>query len=224
MTVLGHFKRSYNNAFWIGIFVAVGDGDQSYFRELSSLDVIGHEFGHAVTEQFSNLIYRNESGALSESFSDMMGNSIEFYADANNLEPSSNLGPDWFIGEEIYVPADDAPGFRNMLDPEEDGLGLDHYSERYTGSSDNGGVHWNSAIPNHAYYLAVNGGKNARAFSDHSGSYPELAKKLAHSVGVKSSMISAMASHRSSTVRAAAFLSRALSLAKACSMGLKSGE
>ena len=63
-----------------------------------------------------------------------------------------------------------------------------------------------------------------RAFSDHSGSYPELAKKLAHSVGVKSSMISAMASHRSSTVRAAAFLSRALSLAKACSMGLKSGE
>ena len=64
----------------------------------------------------------------------------------------------------------------------------------------------------------------ARAFSDHSGSYPELAKKLAHSVGVKSSMISAMASHRSSTVRAAAFLSRALSLAKACSMGLKSGE
>ena len=65
---------------------------------------------------------------------------------------------------------------------------------------------------------------NARAFSDHSGSYPELAKKLAHSVGVKSSMISAMASHRSSTVRAAAFLSRALSLAKACSMGLKSGE
>ena len=65
---------------------------------------------------------------------------------------------------------------------------------------------------------------NTRAFSDHSGSYPELAKKLAHSVGVKSSMISAMASHRSSTVRAAAFLSRALSLAKACSMGLKSGE
>ena len=64
----------------------------------------------------------------------------------------------------------------------------------------------------------------SRAFSDHSGSYPELAKKLAHSVGVKSSMISAMASHRSSTVRAAAFLSRALSLAKACSMGLKSGE
>ena len=66
--------------------------------------------------------------------------------------------------------------------------------------------------------------REARAFSDHSGSYPELAKKLAHSVGVKSSMISAMASHRSSTVRAAAFLSRALSLAKACSMGLKSGE
>ena len=64
----------------------------------------------------------------------------------------------------------------------------------------------------------------ARAFSDHSGSYPELTKKFAHSVGVNSSMISAMAAQRSSTVRAAAFLSNALSFEKACSMGLKSGE
>ena len=63
-----------------------------------------------------------------------------------------------------------------------------------------------------------------RAFSDHSGSYPELTKKFAHSVGVNSSMISAMAAQRSSTVRAAAFLSNALSFEKACSMGLKSGE
>ena len=83
---------------------------------------------------------------------------------------------------------------------------------------DNLGSHKSNAVRN-----AVKAA-GARAFSDHSGSYPELAKKLAHSVGVKSSMISAMASHRSSTVRAAAFLSRALSLAKACSMGLKSGE
>ena len=67
-------------------------------------------------------------------------------------------------------------------------------------------------------------GKVARAFSDHSGSYPELTKKFAHSVGVNSSMISAMAAQRSSTVRAAAFLSNALSFEKACSMGLKSGE
>ena len=65
---------------------------------------------------------------------------------------------------------------------------------------------------------------SSRAFSDHSGSYPELTKKFAHSVGVNSSMISAMAAQRSSTVRAAAFLSNALSFEKACSMGLKSGE
>ena len=66
--------------------------------------------------------------------------------------------------------------------------------------------------------------QQSRAFSDHSGSYPELTKKFAHSVGVNSSMISAMAAQRSSTVRAAAFLSNALSFEKACSMGLKSGE
>jgi len=64
----------------------------------------------------------------------------------------------------------------------------------------------------------------ARAFSDQCGSYPELAKKFMHSSGGKSSMTSAMAAQRSSTVRAATFLSKALSLAKACSMGLKSGE
>ena len=70
----------------------------------------------------------------------------------------------------------------------------------------------------------LEGSIGARAFSDHSGSYPELTKKFAHSVGVNSSMISAMAAQRSSTVRAAAFLSNALSFEKACSMGLKSGE
>ena len=72
-----------------------------------------------------------------------------------------------------------------------------------------------------------NGGGNcagSRAFSDQFSSYPELAKKFAHSSGGKNSMASAMATQRSSTVRAAAFLSKALSLAKACSIGLKSGE
>ena len=66
--------------------------------------------------------------------------------------------------------------------------------------------------------------QSTRAFSDQFGSYPELAKKFAHCAGGKSSMASAIAAQRSSTVRAAAFLSEVLSLAKACSIGLKSGE
>lgn len=155
-----HFGRNYNNAFWNGVQMVYGDGDgKRTFIELSGgLDVVGHEFTHGVTEFTSNLIYQDESGALNESFSDIMGNTIEFYADGAGLDPT--VDPDWFIGEDVYIPTDSAPGFRNMSDPQEDG-DPDHYSERQIGGADLGGVHSNSAISNHAYFLAVNGGRNA---------------------------------------------------------------
>ncbi len=161
MKSIVHFQVDYNNAFWNGEVVVYGDGDGDIFIELSgSLDVAGHEWTHAVTDFTSDLIYRDESGALNESFSDIMGNTIEFFADANGLDPT--VTPDWLIGEDIYVPTDTDPGFRNMADPREAG-DPDHYNELvYIGTStDNGGVHTNSGVPNHAYYLLVNGGSNA---------------------------------------------------------------
>jgi len=165
-----HFANDYNNAFWNGTQITYGDGDgTTTFRELSGgLDVTTHEFTHGVTEFTSGLVYRNESGALNESFSDMMGNSSEYFAAQNNLDPAAR--PDWQIGEDVYLGATKVPGFRNMADPAEDG-DPDHYSERYTGKADNGGVHTNSGIPNHAYYLAVNGGRNAgeKRGHDHTG-------------------------------------------------------
>ena len=154
-----HYKRNYNNAHWTGAFLLYGDGDGTIFRELSGgLDVVAHEATHGVTDCTSGLIYLNESGALNESFSDIIGNSAEFYAQANGLDPT--VFADWLVGEDIYLPADSAAGDRNMADPEEDG-DPDHYSERQVGGGDNGGVHTNSGIPNHAYYLLVNGGLNA---------------------------------------------------------------
>jgi len=160
MVVHGHYSASYNNAFWNGSYIAIGDGDQVSFRELSSLDVIGHELTHAVTDFTSDLIYQNESGALNEAFSDMMGSSMEFYAATYGLEPAVTFGPDWLIGEDFDLRGDLVPGFRNMADPEEDG-DPDHYSERYTGTEDNGGVHINSGIANQAFYLMTVGGMNA---------------------------------------------------------------
>ena len=164
MALVVHYRTNYNNAFWHKGTGAVffGDGDQVTFRALTSLDVVGHELTHGVTDFTSGLIYQNESGALNEAFSDIMAANIEFYADDNDLEPSPNLTADWFVGEDIYIPEFEtaAPGIRNMADPEEDG-DPDHYSERYTGTGDNGGVHTNSGIPNHAYYLLVEGGLNA---------------------------------------------------------------
>jgi bacillolysin len=159
-----HFDRNYCNAFWNGEQMTYGDGDGRTCLPLSGgLDVVGHELTHGVTQFTSNLIYEGEPGALNESFSDMMGNTIEFYAARNGADPAGE--PDWRIGEDVIV---DTDGFRNMGDPQEFG-DPDHYSELFTGPQDNGGVHTNSGIPNHAYYLAVNGGKNAGCAGSVSG-------------------------------------------------------
>ena len=68
---------------------------------------------------------------------------------------------DWLIGEDVWNwNSTDLPGLRNMADPAQYG-DKDHYLEWDDDLGDNGGVHTNSGIPNHAYYLLVNGGKNA---------------------------------------------------------------
>ena len=154
-----HYKHGYNNAFWNGSQVTYGDGDGRDFRAFSgALDVVAHELTHGVTEFTSGLIYANESGALNESFSDIIGNTTEFYARDNALDPAGVA--DWLVAEEVDLRTDEAPGFRNMSDPQEDG-DPDHYSEFLNTQQDSGGVHSNSAISNHAYYLLVNGGQNA---------------------------------------------------------------
>jgi Zn-dependent metalloprotease len=160
MVIHAHYSKDYSNAFWNGRYVAIGDGNQTSYRELTPLDVVAHEFTHGVTDFTSDLIYQNESGALNEAFSDMIGNSAEFFAEARGLEPGLTLEPDWQVGEDLDLRKDTVPGFRNMADPTEDG-DPSHYADRYTGGDDNGGVHINSGIANHWYYLLVNGGQNA---------------------------------------------------------------
>ena len=148
MVSSAHLGRNYNNAYWNGTQMAYGDGDGTSFIEFSGdLDVVGHELSHGVTEATSGLIYQNESGALNEAFSDIMGTAIEFSAGSGN----------WTIGEDITPGTN---GLRNMANPGEDG-DPSHYLDRYVGSGDNGGVHINSGIINHWFYLLVNGGKNA---------------------------------------------------------------
>ena len=123
-----------------------------------SLDVAAHELTHGVTESSSGLIYLDESGALNEAFSDIMGTSAEFF-----YQPvGSGIGQaDFLIGEDsIRAPGGAGlVGIRSMSNPAAFG-DPDHYSIRFTGSSDNGGVHINSGIVNHAFYLAIAGGTN----------------------------------------------------------------
>nr|WP_145405349.1 M4 family metallopeptidase [Paenibacillus xylanexedens] len=139
-----HYGSNYNNAFWNGAQIVFGDGDGSLFRSFSAdLDVVGHELTHGVIEYTADLEYRNEPGALNEAFADIMGNTIE----------SKN----WLLGDDIYTPNIPGDALRSLSNPTLYNQ-PDKYSDRYTGTQDNGGVHINSGIINKAYYLAAQGG------------------------------------------------------------------
>jgi thermolysin len=127
-------------------------GGQTWDFLAGALDIVAHELTHGVTDYSSGLIYRNESGALNEAFSDMMGSSAEFFFQQTG---SGSLRGDYLIGEDVIRPG----GIRSMADPGAFG-DPDHYVKLFRGSEDNGGVHINSGIPNHAFYLAVEGGTN----------------------------------------------------------------
>jgi vibriolysin len=151
-----NYSNNYVNAFWNGSQMVYGDGDGSTALALSGgFDVVAHEISHAVTQYTSGLIYQNESGALNEAFSDIMAAAAEYY-----YQPSQF---DWLLGEDIWTPATSGDALRYMNDPTVDGSSRDHYSSRYTGSQDNGGVHWNSGIANLAFQLSVDGGIHPRS-------------------------------------------------------------
>ncbi|TMU87588.1 peptidase M4 family protein [Bacillus sp. BHET2] len=144
-----HYSSGYNNAFWNGSQMVYGDGDGTTFAPLSGgIDVVAHELTHAVTDSTSDLVYQNESGALNEAISDIFGTLVEY-------ENGSN--PDFEIGEDIYTPGISGDALRSMSNPAKYG-DPDHYSKRYTGTSDNGGVHTNSGIINKQAYLLSEGG------------------------------------------------------------------
>jgi Zn-dependent metalloprotease len=115
-----------------------------------SLDVVAHELTHGVTAFSSNLLPLNEPGALNEAFSDMMGTSVEFSV--------RGAGGNYLMGESLS-PTSNSCLVRSLQDPLAFGS-PDNYSIRFTGTSDNGGVHVNSTIASHAFYLAIEGGTN----------------------------------------------------------------
>jgi thermolysin len=129
-------------------------GGQEWNYLAGALDVVAHELTHGITDFTSRLIYENESGALNESFSDMMGTAVEFYYQPPGSGP---MRGDYLIAEDVVTPG----GIRSMADPAAYGQ-PDHYSNRaiLPLSRDNGGVHVNSGIPNQVYYLAIEGGTN----------------------------------------------------------------
>ena len=137
-----------DNAFWNGKAMFYGNGGQIFYPLAGGLDVGAHEMSHGVTQHTANLEYKDQSGAINEAMSDIVGCMVD--------------REDWQLGEDIIPPNSQyypTGAMRDMQNPHNGGTGLGdggwqpkHTSEMYTGDQDNGGVHINSGIINHAYY------------------------------------------------------------------------
>ena len=154
-----HFGAGYDNAFWcaddcppafgsvLGGQMVYGDGSWNGANGLFSplgqdLDVVAHELTHAVTGEESGLEYFGQAGALNESYSDVFAAMVD------------NDGGEWLIGEDSWTPGTPGDALRNMADPQAEGQPA-HMNDYVNTVYDNGGVHTNSGIPNHAAFLAA---------------------------------------------------------------------
>ena len=154
-----HVGVAFNNAFWNGEQMAYGDGDgQVFVRFTKSLDVVGHELSHGVVSHTCDLAYRDESGALNEHFADVFGSLVKQWKKKQTAAKA-----DWLIGPDIMGPATTAKSIRTFKAEkayEDDPLlGTDpqpkRLADKYRGAEDSGGVHINSGIPNHAFFLVA---------------------------------------------------------------------
>ncbi len=172
-----HYANNFNNAAWNGTAMYYGDGSNTNggFSPLTGLDVCGHEIGHAICTYTSALVYNRESGAMNEAFSDIWGAAIERFADPHETDavPKSYF----LIGEEIGLPYPNSP-LRSMSNPKSQGqpdtyLGTFWRPTTVSGcptpsnANDQCGVHYNSGVLNHWFYIMVMGktGTNDVGFS-----------------------------------------------------------
>jgi bacillolysin len=147
-----HFDVAYDNAYWNGSVMTYGDGSDTYFDILTSLDVAAHEIGHAVCEKTANLAYQRESGAMNEGFSDIWGASVEYFA-----APGKST---WLIGEDIERRAGKT-ALRSMSNPKAEGQPDTYGGTNWkviecgtpTQTNDYCGVHTNSGVLNHWFYV-----------------------------------------------------------------------
>lgn len=158
-----HYGSSYENAGWSGTEMIYGDG-ASTFRPLTAFDVTAHELGHAVCEYTADLAYQRESGAMNEGFSDIWGAVVE-----HKYAPEKQ---NFLIGEDITIAS---PGYlRSLSNPK---VAYSKQPDTYRGTNwkaatveegcttptggsfgnDYCGVHTNSGVLNHWFYILVMG-------------------------------------------------------------------
>ncbi|MEP6896052.1 MAG: M4 family metallopeptidase [Chloroflexota bacterium] len=154
-----HYQKNYDNAFWDGNQMVYGDGDGQLFNRFTiAIDVMGHELTHGVTQYEASLNYSQQPGALNESMSDVFGSLVKQYS----LKQAA-ADADWLIGAGLLAAGVNGVALRSMKAPgtayNDPVLGKDpqpaDMSHYVNTTSDNGGVHINSGIPNRAFYLVA---------------------------------------------------------------------
>jgi Zn-dependent metalloprotease len=154
-----HYGANYDNAFWDGHQMVFGDGDGKLFNRFTiALDVIGHELTHGVTADEAQLVYMGQPGALNESISDVFGSLIKQYTLGQTADQA-----DWLIGAGLLAKGVKGVALRSMKAPgtafDDPVLGKDdqpaNMKDYVETTEDHGGVHANSGIPNHAFYLVA---------------------------------------------------------------------
>jgi len=163
LTLLGNvnFGVQYDNAFWDGTQMVFGNGDDVIFTDFTKdVDVCAHELTHGVTQYTAGLEYSKQSGALNESFSDVFGVLVKQFAGRQEADEDERK---WLIGAGSLMPkwgralrSMKAPG--TAWEGDQQPATMDDYVELPDDNdprNDNGGVHINSGIPNHAFYLAA---------------------------------------------------------------------
>ena len=142
-------NQNWNNATWNGSVMQYGEGDGNILGPLVEIDIVAHEITHGVTEYSADLVYAYEPGALNESFSDIFGEVVEYFALGEN---------DWIAGDNAWL---GEGGIRSFIDPSSGGGGPqpDTYMGEnwWTSPFDNGGVHFNSGVQNKWFYILSHG-------------------------------------------------------------------
>jgi Zn-dependent metalloprotease len=150
--------RAWENAAWISTQMAYGEGGLLFHPGslTSAIDVIGHELTHGVTQFTAALEYRSQSGALNESMSDVFGSLVK-----QHVRKETAATADWLIGAGLLIDPQ-AKALRSMLEPgtafpgdPQPGKMSDYQELPETERGDNGGVHYNSGIPNRAFALVA---------------------------------------------------------------------
>jgi Zn-dependent metalloprotease len=157
LVVTIHYSTNYNNGFWNGQQIVLGDGDGKIFRKggFSSLSVMAHEVGIAVNQFTAQLAYEGQSGALAQSFGDIMSCLVEQWQKRQTSDEAS-----WLVGANMFAPGFNGVALRSLKAPgtayHDTAIGTDEsistMEKYYSGADDNGGVHKNNGIPNKAFF------------------------------------------------------------------------